>query len=142
MALIAAHLNAKVILKVTVYRYIYIYKISLFSQLHTPFPAFSPSLISFLVSVDVMLHVYYPPFGISVIVNTSPETARRYTSLTTKCRCGKWGNMTSCDWPITQTAGFPSETVRVVGVVRMQNRILPHLPLIVQELCELSLIHI
>ena len=53
MALIAAHLNAEVILVVTVYI------ISLYTHLHTPFSAtFSPSLISIMVSVDVKHHVY------------------------------------------------------------------------------------
>ena len=32
--------------------------ISLFSHLHTPFPHFSPSLISLTISVDVKHHVY------------------------------------------------------------------------------------
>ena len=48
MALIAAHLNAEVILVVTGDRYI----ISLYPHLHTPF------LISHMVSVDVKHHVY------------------------------------------------------------------------------------
>ena len=34
------------------------YIISLFPHLHTPFPPFSPSLISLVVSVDVKHHVY------------------------------------------------------------------------------------
>ena len=34
------------------------YIISLFPHLHTPFPHFSPSLISLMVSVDVKHHVY------------------------------------------------------------------------------------
>ena len=34
------------------------YIISLFSHLHTPFPSFSLSLISLMVSVDVECHVY------------------------------------------------------------------------------------
>ena len=53
MALIAAHLNAGIILVVTV-RYI----ISLFPHLHTPFPPFSPFLIILMVYVDVKHHVY------------------------------------------------------------------------------------
>ena len=53
MALIAAHLNAKVILVVTVYRQVY--NLSLSPHLRTPF---SPSLISLMVSVDVKHHVY------------------------------------------------------------------------------------
>ena len=42
----------QVILVVTVYI------VSLFPHLHTPFPPFSPSLISLMVSVDVKHHVY------------------------------------------------------------------------------------
>ena len=53
MALIAAHLNAEVILVVTAVA-IGIYS-SLFPHLHSPF---SPSLISLMVSVDVKHHVY------------------------------------------------------------------------------------
>ena len=34
------------------------YLLSLFPHLHTPFPSFSPSLISLMVSVDVKHHVY------------------------------------------------------------------------------------
>ena len=34
------------------------YMISLFSHLHTPFPSFSPSLISLMVSVNAKCHVY------------------------------------------------------------------------------------
>ena len=34
------------------------YILSLFPRLHTPFPTFSPSLISLIVSVDVKHHVY------------------------------------------------------------------------------------
>ena len=56
MALIAAHVNAEVILVVTVYSDRYI--ISLVTNLHTPLPPFSPSLISLVVSVDVKHHVY------------------------------------------------------------------------------------
>ena len=52
MAFIAAHLNAEVILVMTVYL------ISLSPHLHTPFYSFSPSLISLMVSVDVKHHVY------------------------------------------------------------------------------------
>ena len=54
MALIAARLNE------CSDRYI----ISLFPHLHTPFPPFSPSLISLVVSVDVKHHVYllHSPF--------------------------------------------------------------------------------
>ena len=59
MALIAAHLNAEVILVVTVSVAIGIHIISLSPHLHTPFPPFSPSLISLTVSVDVKHHVYF-----------------------------------------------------------------------------------
>ena len=52
MALITAHLNAGVILVVTV---LGSYLISLFPNLHTPFP---PSLISLVVAVDVKGHLY------------------------------------------------------------------------------------
>ena len=38
----------------------YYYIISLFPHLHTPFPTFSPSLISLMVSVDVKHHVHLP----------------------------------------------------------------------------------
>ena len=56
MALIAAHLNAGIILMVTCSnRYI----TSLFTHLHTPFPTFSPSLINSMVSVDVEHHIYF-----------------------------------------------------------------------------------
>ena len=56
MAHIAAHLNAGVILVVTVWRYI----ISFFHHLHTPFPSpLPPSLISLMVSVDFKHHVYF-----------------------------------------------------------------------------------
>jgi len=54
MALITAHLNAghsggdSVAIGI----------LSLFPHLHTPFPPFSPSLISLMVSVDVKHHVY------------------------------------------------------------------------------------
>ena len=40
------------------YTYKYRYIISLFHHLHTPFPSFSPSLISLRVAVDVTHHVY------------------------------------------------------------------------------------
>ena len=53
MALIAAHLNAGVILVVTVYSDRYV--ISLFPHPYTPF---SPSLISIMVFVDVKQHVH------------------------------------------------------------------------------------
>ena len=55
MAFIADHLNAGVILVVTVYSDRYI--ITLFPHLHTPFSPISPSLISLMVSVDVKHHV-------------------------------------------------------------------------------------
>jgi len=55
MALIAAHLNAGVILVVTVWRW---YVISLLPHLHSPLPPFTPSQISLMVSVDVKHHVY------------------------------------------------------------------------------------
>ena len=55
MALITAHLNAGVILVVTVERQVYIY-ITLFPHFHTPF---SPSLISLVVSVDIKHHAYF-----------------------------------------------------------------------------------
>ena len=56
MALIAAHLNAEVILVETVCSDRYI--ISLSPHLHTPFLQFAPSLISLMVYVDVRHHVY------------------------------------------------------------------------------------
>ena len=56
MALIAAHLNAGIILVMTVYRWVY--NLPLPPNLDTPFPTFSPSLISLVVSVDVKHHVY------------------------------------------------------------------------------------
>ena len=61
MALIAAYLNAGVILVVTAYTDRYI--ISLFPHLHTPPPpptpaGFSPSLISLVFSVDVKHYAY------------------------------------------------------------------------------------
>ena len=56
MALIAAHLNAGIILVVTVYRWVY--NLPLPPNLDTPFPTFSPSLISLMVSVGVKHHVY------------------------------------------------------------------------------------
>ena len=56
MVLIDTHLNAGVILVVTVYSDRYI--ISLSPHLHTPFSPFSPSLISLVVSVDVKHRVY------------------------------------------------------------------------------------
>ena len=56
MALIAAHLNAGRSGGDSVVIGIYI--LSLFPHLHTPFPSFSPSLISLMVSVDVKHHVY------------------------------------------------------------------------------------
>ena len=46
----------QVILVVTMYSDRYV--ISLFPNLHRPFPPFSPSLISLMVSVDVKHHVY------------------------------------------------------------------------------------
>ena len=55
MALIAAHLNMQVILAVTRVT-IGIYSFP--TSIHTPFPPFSPSLISLMVSVDVKHHVY------------------------------------------------------------------------------------
>ena len=58
MALIAAHLNAEVIVAVTVYSDRYI--ISLSPHHHTPLPlVFSPSLINLMFSVDVKHHVYF-----------------------------------------------------------------------------------
>ena len=56
MALIAAHRIAGIILVVTVYSDRYIVSLSL--HLQAPFPPFSPSLISLMVSVDVKHHVY------------------------------------------------------------------------------------
>ena len=58
MALIAAHLNAGHFGGDSVA--IGIFSLSLFPHLHTHFPLFSPSLISFMVSVDVKHHVYLP----------------------------------------------------------------------------------
>ena len=52
MALIAAHLNARIILVVTVERYVYNLLLP-----PTPYPL-PPSLISLMVSVDVKHHVY------------------------------------------------------------------------------------
>ena len=68
MALIAAHLNAEVILVVTFSdRYI----ISLPSpHLHTPF---SPSLISLMVSVDVKHHVYLLTYIHSLVCTVSVD---------------------------------------------------------------------
>ena len=57
MALIAAHLNAGIILVVTVYNDRDI--ISLSPHLHTPFSPYSKSRLSFMVSVDVQHHVYF-----------------------------------------------------------------------------------
>ena len=58
MALIAAHLNAGHSGgDVCSDRYI----LSLFPPLQTPFPPFSPSLISLVISVDVKHHVYLLP---------------------------------------------------------------------------------
>ena len=57
MALIAAHLNAGVILVVTAYSDRYIISLPLPPPLY-PIPPFSPSLISLMVSVDVKHHVY------------------------------------------------------------------------------------
>ena len=39
------------------------YIISLFPHLHTPFPPFSPSLISLMVSVEIKHHVYFTLHG-------------------------------------------------------------------------------
>ena len=64
MALTAAHLNAEVILVVTVQRQCsnrYIISITPPPpppNINTPFPPFSPSLISLMVSVEVKHHVY------------------------------------------------------------------------------------
>jgi len=55
MALVAARLNAEVILVVTECSDRYV--ISLFPHLHTPFS--TPSLISLMVSVDVKHHAAY-----------------------------------------------------------------------------------
>ena len=77
----ARHLNAGVVLVVTVFSdrslslslslYIYIYisqVISLFPHLDTPFPSFSPSLISLMFSVDVSImftqHLYGRQLGV------------------------------------------------------------------------------
>ena len=60
MALIASDLNAGHSGGDSVAIGIYI--ISLFPDLHTPFPPFSPSLISLMVSVDVKHHVYLLTF--------------------------------------------------------------------------------
>ena len=78
MALIAAHLNAGIILVVTVYI------ISLSPHLHTPF---SPSLISLMVSVDVKHHVYLLtnfPSGLFVH-NSFP-----WTTHSACCCCSGW----------------------------------------------------
>ena len=58
MALIVAHLNAGIILVVTVSLSSDRYIISLSPHLHTSSSPFSPSLISLMVSVDVKHHVY------------------------------------------------------------------------------------
>ena len=55
MVLIAVHLNAEVILVVTVYRQVY--KLPLRPPPY-PLPPSSPSLISLTVSVDVKHYVY------------------------------------------------------------------------------------
>ena len=60
VALLHAHLNAGVILMVTVYSDRYI--ISLFPHLHSPFLPFSPSLIILMVSMDVKHRVYFTYF--------------------------------------------------------------------------------
>ena len=57
MALIAAHLNAGH----SGGDGVAIGRNSLFHHLHTPFPPFSPSLISLMASVDVKHHVYLLP---------------------------------------------------------------------------------
>ena len=57
MALIAAHLNAGVILVVTVQLYIYNHPLP---PPPYPLPHISPSLLSLMVSVDVKHHVYLP----------------------------------------------------------------------------------
>ena len=54
--LLGAHLNAGVIVVVTVYGERYIF--SLFPHLHTPLPFSAPLLISHVVSVDVKHRVY------------------------------------------------------------------------------------
>ena len=78
MALIAAHLNAEVMLVVTVYSDRYI--ISLFPHpLHNPFPPFSPSLISHTVSVDVKHHVYLSELRSCVKVEVASLERRRWT---------------------------------------------------------------
>ena len=56
MALIAAHLNAGIIVVVTVYRQVY--NLPLPPPPYPPLP-FPPSLISLMVSVDVKHHVYF-----------------------------------------------------------------------------------
>ena len=56
MALIAAHLNAEVILVVTVYRQVY--NLPLIPPPYPIPPPPPPSLISLMVSVDVKHHIY------------------------------------------------------------------------------------
>ena len=58
MALTAAHLNAEVILVVTVYRLVYNLPLPPPPYSPPPQPPFSPSLISRTVSVDVKHHVF------------------------------------------------------------------------------------
>ena len=77
MALIAARLNAEVILVVTgTDRYIICLPPP--PHLHTPFPLFSPSLISLTVSVDVKHHVYTYLFETELILLPGADALRVY----------------------------------------------------------------
>ena len=64
MALITAHLKADIILVVTVCSDRYI--LPFFHPSHTPFPTFSPSLVSLVVSVHVKHHVYLLTYPLSL----------------------------------------------------------------------------
>ena len=97
MALIAAHLNAEVILVMTVSGR---YTISLFPHLHNPFPPFSPSLISRTVSVDVKHHVYLlcSLLRPSTVHRQSPVdlvSKRCFTSTETIRTVREWGAQSS-----------------------------------------------
>ena len=73
MALTAAHLNAGVILVMTVHRQLYSFPLPPLPYSLPP-PPFSPSLISLMVSVNAKYHVYLLTYLLMAPDDTAPDT--------------------------------------------------------------------
>ena len=82
------------------------YIISLFPHLHTPFPHFSPSLISLVVSVDVKHHVYLLNTDEILGVEFSPWSTGPFSTLRVHlCVCVCWSWLVFLGTVLTGLAG-------------------------------------